>query len=121
MKLIVRTSEEQRPPIGWLLPWVFVWRDYDSEQDVYAWFFLAPFAALAYWWRYGTPLRWSVERWMQRRVADKPEGACYNFALLGHWRNWRRWTWRRTRAYDSPLLQPGLRRAFIDDYANWTP
>jgi hypothetical protein len=75
-----------------------VHHDFDRDLYVYAWWPIAPLARVAYWWRYGTPLRWSIERWMNRRVADKREGWCYNFALLGHWRPLRAWTWRRIRS-----------------------
>ena len=86
---------------------------FDRDVAVYAWWPLAPVAWVAYWWTSRTLLRWSVERWMQRRIADKPEGEYYNFALLGCWRNWRRWTWKRTRAF--PTKPPlGLRPAWLD-------
>ena len=71
--------------------------DFNRDLDVYAWWPIAPLVRVAYWWRYGTALRWSIERWLNRRVADKREWETYNFALLGHWRPLRAWTWRRTR------------------------
>lgn len=73
-----------------------VYHDFDRDAFVWVWLPFAPFARAWYWWRYRTPLRWSVERWLNRRVADKREGDCYNFALLGHWRPLHAWTFKRT-------------------------
>lgn len=73
-----------------------VHHDFDRDLYVYAWWPIAPLARVAYWWLRGTPLRWSIERWLNRRVADKRESEVYNFALLGFWRPLRAWTWRKT-------------------------
>lgn len=123
--LVTRTFQEDFPYIEHALRdiggYENVHHDFDRDCFVWVWIPFAPFVRTWYWWRYRTSLRWSIERWMNRRIADKPEGECFNFALLGFWRHPRRWSWRRTSAYASLFLAPGLKRAFIDDYANWTP
>lgn len=74
------------------------WFDFEREVYWYAWWPIAPIARAWGWWFYGKGqyIRFSLERFLGRRVIDKAKGE--------NWTNWAAWeirpvwawTWNRT-------------------------